>query len=65
MEIEVTHLNKEDITIILNEAFECPCWNENNAIDIVDKLLGFGEVSKYNSELCRSIEKFINKEVKK
>ena len=38
MEIEVTHLTKEDIITILNKAFELPWWNENNAIDIVDEL---------------------------
>ena len=71
MEIEIKHLSKEDIITILNKAFELPWWNENNALDMVDKLLGFDEVSIYNSgngkvytlhlnELCRGIEKFIN-----
>ena len=71
MEIEIKHLKKEDIITILNEAFECPWWNENNALEIVDKLLGFDEALIYNSEngkvytlhlneLCRGIEKFIN-----
>ena len=71
MEIEVTHLTKEDITIILSGAFKCPWWNENNALDMVDKLSGFDEVLLYNSEngkvytlhlneLIRGIEKFIN-----
>ena len=71
MEIEIKNLKKEDIITILNKAFELPWWNENNALDMVDKLLGFDEVSIYNSEngkvytlhlneLCRGIEKFIN-----
>ena len=71
MEIEIKHLSKEDIITILNKAFELPWWNENNALDMVDKLLGFDEVLLYNSEndkvytlhlneLCRGIEKFIN-----
>ena len=71
MEIEIKHLKKEDIITILNKAFELPWWSENNALDIVDKLLGFDEVLLYNSEndkvytlhlneLCRGIEKFIN-----
>ena len=71
MEIEIKHLKKEDIITILNEAFECPWWNENNALEIVDKLLGFDEVLIYNSEngkvytlhlneLCKGIELFIN-----
>ena len=71
MEIEIKNLKKEDIITILNEAFECPWWNENNALEIVDKLLGFDEVLIYNSEngkiyplhlneLCRGIELFIN-----
>ena len=71
MEIGIKHLKKEDIITILNKAFDLPWWNENNAIDIVDKLLGFDEVLIYNSEndkvyslhlneLCRGIEKFIN-----
>ena len=71
MEIAIKHLSKEDITTILNKAFELPWWNENNALDMVDKLSGFDEVLLYNSEngkeytlhlneLCRGIEKFIN-----
>ena len=71
MEIEIKHLSKEDIITILNKAFELPWWNENNALDMIDKLIGFDEVSIYNSEndrvytlhlneLCRGIEKFIN-----
>ena len=71
MEIEIKHLSKEDIITILNKAFELPWWNENNALDMIDKLLGFDEVLIYNSEngkvytlhlneLCRGIEKFIN-----
>lgn len=71
MEIEIKHLKKEDIITILSGAFKCPWWNENNALDMVDKLLGFDEVLLYNSEngkvytlhlneLCRGIEKFIN-----
>ena len=39
MEIEVTHLTKEDITIILNEAFKCPWWNEKKVNDFIDKFL--------------------------
>ena len=72
MEIEVTHLNKEDITIILNEAFKCPWWNENKVEDFIDKLLKFEKVSIYNSEngkeymldldeLYEGIELFIKK----
>ena len=71
MEIEIKHLSKEDIITILNKAFELPWWNENNTLDMIDKLLGFDVVSIYNSEngkvytlhlneLCRGIEKFIN-----
>ena len=71
MEIQIKHLSKEDIINILSGAFKCPWWNENNALDMVDKLLGFDEVLLYNSEngkvytlhlneLCRGIEKFIN-----
>ena len=37
MEIEIKHLSKEDIITILNKAFELPWWNENNALEIVDK----------------------------
>ena len=72
MEIQIKKLKKEDIITILNKAFELPWWNENNALDMVDKLLGFDEVSIYNSEngkvytlhlneLCRGIELFIKK----
>ena len=71
MEIQIKHLSKEDIINILSGAFKCPWWNENNALDMVDKLLGFDVVLLYNSEndkvdtlhlneLCRGIEKFIN-----
>ena len=50
MEIEIKHLSKEDIITILNKAFELPWWNENNTLDMIDKLLGFDVVSIYNSE---------------
>ena len=70
MEIEVTHLTKEDITIILSEAFKCPWWNENKVKDFIDKFLKFEKVSIYNSEngkeytldldeLYEGIEKFV------
>ena len=50
MDIEVTHLTKEDIITILNEAFKCPWWNENKVEDFIDKFLKFEKVSIYNSE---------------
>ena len=50
MEIEIKHLTKEDITIILGKAFELPWWNENKVEDFIDKILKFEEVSIYNSE---------------
>ena len=50
LDIEVKYLNKEDITIILNEAFKCPWWNENKVEDFIDKFLKFEKVSIYNSE---------------
>ena len=50
MEIEVTHLTKEDIITILNEAFKCHWWNENKVEDFIDKFLKFEKVSIYNSE---------------
>ena len=53
MEIEVTHLTKEDITIILSEAFKCPWWNNNKVEEIIDKFLNFEKVSIYNNENCK------------
>ena len=50
MEIEVMRMSKEDITIILSEAFKCPWWNENKVEDFIDKFLKFEKVSIYNSE---------------
>lgn len=50
MEIEVTHLTKEDIIIILGEAFKCPWWDNNKVSGIIDKFLKFEKVSIYNSE---------------
>ena len=50
MEIEVKHLTKEDITIILGGAFTFPWWNENKVEDFIDKFLKFEKVSIYNSE---------------
>lgn len=50
MEIEVKHLTKEDIIIILGEAFKCPWWDTNKVVDIIDKFLKFEKVSIYNSE---------------
>ena len=50
MEIEVKYLTKEDITIILGEAFKCPWWDTNKVVDIIDKFLKFEKVPIYNSE---------------
>ena len=55
LKIEITNLNKEEIICILSEAFKCPLWNKNNAIEISNKLLNNGEAPIIN---CRNI-KFI------
>ena len=50
MKIEIIGLIKEDIIGILNKAFECPWWNQNNAIEVADKLLNGETVTLFNSE---------------
>ena len=66
-EYELLLFDRIEVIKKVNEQYDL----ENNALDMVDKLLGFDEVSIYNSEngkvytlhlneLCRGIEKFIN-----
>lgn len=50
MKIEIKNLTREEVIAILNEAFKCPWWNKNNAIDITNKLFDDKLVRVYNNE---------------
>ena len=50
MEIEIKNLTREEVIAILNEAFKCPWWGKNNAIDITNKLFDDKLIRVYNNE---------------